>query len=314
MEYRQFNKSGLFVSEIGIGTNRFGHKVDKKDVVKIIHCCVDNNINHIDTANVYANGKSEEILGESFGNLRNNFIIGTKVGWNNSYDNDLGLLSSRSIHYHVNNSLKKLKTDYIDILWLHKWDNFTHIDETLNTINSLINIGKVRYIGISNFNPWQTALTVIKAKTNYNIDIIATQSEYNLINRKTYTELNECLNYFNLSFVPFFPLASGFLTGKYKNNVIPTNSRAEWADYMKDMFKSNYFSFIEDLSFIAAQYKRSLTELSIAWLLSHQNVTSVINGVRNVKQLKLNIKSSGFQIDEKDLLLIKSLYTKHFKL
>ena len=313
MEYRQFNKTGLFVSEIGIGTNRFGHKVDKKDVVKILHYCVDNNINHIDTANVYANGKSEEILGESFGNLRKDFIIGTKVGWNNSYDNDLGLLSSRSINYHVNNSLTKLKTDYIDILWLHKWDNTTRIDETLTTINSLINLGKIRYIGISNFNSWQTALTLVKAKTIYNIEIIATQSEYNLINRNTYSELHECLKYFNLSLVPFFPLASGFLTGKYKKNVIPKNSRAEWADYMKVMFKSNYFSFLEELSVIAKRYKCSLTEISIAWLLSHSNVTSVINGVRNVKQLKENIKSSGIQINMNDLILIDSMYEKHFK-
>jgi len=86
MEYRQFNKTGLYVSEIGIGTNRFGHKVDKNNVIEILHYCVDNNINHLDTANVYANGKSEEILGESFGNLRKNFIIRTKVGWDNSFD------------------------------------------------------------------------------------------------------------------------------------------------------------------------------------------------------------------------------------
>jgi len=313
MEYRQFNKTGLYVSEIGIGTNRFGHKVDKNNVIEILHYCVDNNINHLDTANVYANGKSEEILGESFGNLRKNFIIGTKVGWDNSFDNGLGLLSSRSINYHVNNSLKKLKTDYIDILWLHKWDNTTHIDETLKTINSLINQGKIRYIGISNFNSWQTALTIVKAKTCYNFEIIATQSEYNLINRTAYSELYECLNYFNLSFVPFFPLASGFLTGKYKKDIIPRDSRAEWADYMKDMFKSNNFSYLEGLSSIAKRYERSLTELSIAWLLSNASVTSVINGVRNVKQLKENTKSSGLKIKKNDLLLIEEMYKKNFK-
>ena len=121
------------------------------------------------------------------------------------------------------------------------------------------------------------------------------------------------MKYFNLSLVPFFPLASGFLTGKYKKNVIPENSRAEWADYMKVMFKSNYFSFLEELSVIAKRYECSLTEISIAWLLSHSNVTSVINGVRNVKQLKENIKSSGIQINMNDLILIDSMYEKHFK-
>ena len=134
MKYRQFKKSGLYVSEIGIGTNRFGHNVDQKDVNKIIHYCLDEGINYIDTANTYANGKSEESLGNAFDNNRKSFIIGTKVGWPNDFDANQGLLSSKSLFWHVDQSLVKLNTDYIDILWLHKWDEDTPIIETLNAI------------------------------------------------------------------------------------------------------------------------------------------------------------------------------------
>ena len=301
MRYRTFNNTGLTVSEIGIGTNRFGHNVDQKEVNNILTACKNYGVNFLDTANVYANGRSEECIGKYLKDNRKDFVIATKVGWPNDDDKGHGRLSAVNVNYHVENSLKKLNTDYIDILYLHKWDEITPISETLRNINILINQGKIRYLAISNFNQWQTALTYNLAKTTYDIEIIALQSEFNLIKRNIYSEMEDLLKYLNINFIPFFPLASGFLTGKYKKDIIPVGSRGEWSDNMKDMFSDKYFKYIEELEVITKIKKISLSELAINWLLCFGNITSVICGVRSVKQLEMNIKSINCILSKEEL-------------
>ena len=301
MRYRTFNNTGLTVSEIGIGTNRFGHNVDQKEVNNILTACKNYGVNFLDTANVYANGRSEECIGKYLKDNRKDFVIATKVGWPNDDDKGHGRLSAVNVNYHVENSLKKLNTDYIDILYLHKWDEITPISETLRNINILINQGKIRYLAISNFNQWQTALTYNLAKTTYDIEIIALQSEFNLIKRNIYSEMEDLLKYLNIDFIPFFPLASGFLTGKYKKDIIPVGSRGEWSDNMKDMFSDKYFKYIEELEVITKIKKISLSELAINWLLCYGNITSVICGVRSVKQLEMNIKSINCILSKEEL-------------
>ena len=309
MKYRTFNKTGLTVSEIGIGTNRFGHNVDQKEVNKILSTCQDNGVNFLDTANVYADGRSEECIGKYLNNKRKDFVVATKVGWPNELDKGHGRLSAVNIHFHVENSLIKLKSDYIDILYLHKWDEITPIYETLKNINILINQGKVRYVAISNFNQWQTALTYKLAKTVFDIEVIALQSEFNMMKREAYMEAEELLKYVKMNFIPFFPLASGFLTGKYKKNVIPKGSRGEWSDHMKVMFSDKYYKFIKDLEKITKRNNITLPELAISWLLYYENITSVICGVRSVDQLKMNLKSAHILLDNDDLKQIDDAYS-----
>ena len=309
MKYRTFNKTGLTVSEIGIGTNRFGHNVDQKEVNKILSTCQDNGVNFLDTANVYADGRSEECIGKYLKNKRKDFVVATKVGWPNELDKGHGRLSAVNIHFHVENSLIKLKSDYIDILYLHKWDEITPIYETLKNINILINQGKVRYVAISNFNQWQTALTYNLAKTVFDIEVIALQSEFNMMKREAYMEAEELLKYVKMNFIPFFPLASGFLTGKYKKNVIPKGSRGEWSDHMKVMFSDKYYKFIKDLENITKRNNITLPELAISWLLYYENITSVICGVRSVDQLKMNLKSANILLDNDDLKQIDDAYS-----
>ena len=309
MKYRTFNKTGLTVSEIGIGTNRFGHNVDQKEVNKILSACQDNGVNFLDTANVYADGRSEECIGKYLKNKRKDFVVATKVGWPNELDKGHGRLSAVNIHFHVENSLIKLKTDYIDILYLHKWDEITPIYETLKNINILINQGKVRYVAISNFNQWQTALTYNLAKTVFDFEVIALQSEFNMMKREAYMEAEELLKYVKMNFIPFFPLASGFLTGKYKKNVIPKGSRGEWSDNMKVMFSDKYYKFIKDLEIISKRNNITLPELAISWLLYYENITSVICGVRSVDQLKMNLKSANILLDNDDLKQIDDAYS-----
>jgi len=309
MKYRTFNKTGLTVSEIGIGTNRFGHNVDQKEVNKILSACQDNGVNFLDTANVYADGRSEECIGKYLKNNRKDFVVATKVGWPNELDKGHGRLSAVNIHFHVENSLKKLKTDYIDILYLHKWDEITPIYETLKNINILINQGKIRYVAISNFNQWQTALTYNLAKTVFDIEVIALQSEFNMMKREAYLEAEELVKYVKMNFIPFFPLASGFLTGKYKKNVIPKGSRGEWSDHMKVMFSDKYYKFIKDLENITKRNNITLPELAISWLLYYGNITSVICGVRSIEQLNMNLKSANFLLDNDDLKKIDDAYS-----
>ena len=308
MKYRTFHNTGLTVSEIGIGTNRFGHNVDQKEVNNILTACKNYGVNFLDTANVYANGRSEECIGKYLKDNRKDFVIATKVGWPNDDDKGHGRLSAVNVNYHVENSLKKLNTDYIDILYLHKWDEITPISETLRNINILINQGKIRYLAISNFNQWQTALTYNLAKTTYDIDIIALQSEFNLIKRNIFSEMEDLLKYLNINFIPFFPLASGFLTGKYKKDIIPVGSRGEWSDNMKEMFSDKYYKYIEELEVITKIKKISLSELAINWLLCFGNITSVICGVRSVKQLEMNIKSINCILSKEELEQIDAAY------
>ena len=146
MKYRYFQGSGLSVSEIGIGTNRFGHKVNQKEVCSIINECLNLGINHIDTANVYAKGESEKLIGNAIDKRRHDFVIATKVGWPNDSDKLHGKLSSVYIFKNVEQSLISLKTDYIDILYLHQWDDVTPLDETLSALKTLKDQGKIRLL------------------------------------------------------------------------------------------------------------------------------------------------------------------------
>ena len=176
----------------------------------------------------------------------------------------------------------------------------------------MINQGKIRYIAVSNFNSWQTALTYTLAGREFNMNLIANQSEYNLIKRNVYNELNELVNYIDIAFIPYFPLASGFLTGKYKKNTIPKNSRGEWADYMKKYFKGQFYEFIEKLKIISDEKNISLSELSLSWLLYQKNISSVICGIRSAEQLNLNKKAVDVNLNKNDLKNIEKLYNNYF--
>ncbi len=309
MNYRFFQETGLSVSTIGIGTNRFGHKVDQSEVVNIIDECLNLGINHIDTANVYAKGESEKLIGKAIKKRRHDFVVATKVGWPNDNDKAHGKLSSVNIFKNVEQSLVSLGTDYIDILYLHQWDDNTPIEETLKALKTLENQGKIRFVALSNFNPWQTAMFNTFAEHRYNIRPICIQSEFNLLKHDKYNEICSYLDYEKFDFIPFFPLASGFLTGKYSNNVIPNNSRATWATYMKDLFTEKNFKFLQDLEDFCKKFNISLTQLSLGWLLTHSNIPSVICGVRSVDQLQENVSAIDVQFDLSDL---NSILRIHF--
>jgi aryl-alcohol dehydrogenase-like predicted oxidoreductase len=216
MEYRQLGHSGARVSVIGLGTNRFGSDVvPQGEVSNLVDAAQDMGINFIDTADVYTGGRSEETLGEALKGRWDKFVLATKfVGRIGKGTNDRG--ASR---YHLMNaveaSLRRLQSDHIDLYYVHRWDEDTPIEETLRALDDLIRAGKVRYIGGSEFSSWQLAHANLLAEVRGWTPFAAMQSHYHMLERSVEREVLPCCGAHGVGFVPFFPLASGLLTGKY---------------------------------------------------------------------------------------------------
>lgn len=311
MQYRKLGNSGLDISTVGIGTNNFGRRMDLNATQEVIHKAIDLGINFFDTSNTYGNQLSEEYIGKTITKeLRKNVVIATKVGMDmGGIPNKIGA-SRTHILEQVDNSLKRLNTDYIDLYQIHVPDPNTPILETLTTLNDLVRNGKVRYIGCSNYAGWQIAEAMETSKRASIESFVSNQPEYSMLNRSIEKEiLPACKNY-KLGILPFFPLANGFLTGKYKRNQPPpTGTRlSENSESAKMYFTPENFDIIEKLEKIADDADRTITELAISWLLSNQSVSSVISGATKPIQLEINAKAADWILtktilDEIELIL-----------
>ena len=216
MEYRQLGNSGLKVSAIGLGTNQFGGKVDQKGVNAIIDAALDAGINFIDTADAYQKGRSEETLGIALKGKWDRALIATKVFFpTGEGPNDRGV-SRYHILEAVEASLRRLQTDHIDLYQVHRWDDTTPVEETLHALDDLIRSGKVRYIGASNYAAWQLARTNLLAELKGWTPFVSIQNHYHMLERDQENEMIPFCNAHNAGILPYFPLAGGFLTGKYK--------------------------------------------------------------------------------------------------
>ena len=217
MNYRQIGKSGIQVSEIGLGTNQFGtDQVDQSKVDEIINTAEDLGINFIDTANIYTNGISEQMIGKSLQGRWNRFIVATKFSMKNGPGpNDRGA-SRYHILNSVEDSLKRLNSNHIDLYYVHRWDDITPIEETLSTLDNLIQTGKVRYVGGSAFFSWQLARANLLAEIHGWSHFIAMQSHYHMLERSVEAEMLPLCKDQSIGFIPYFPLAGGFLTGNTK--------------------------------------------------------------------------------------------------
>ena len=262
MEYRQLGCSGVRVSVIGLGTNRFGSPpLPQEEVTRIIDYAQEAGINYIDSANSYVKTQSEATLGRALKGRWDKFVIGTKF-YNPTGDgtNDRG--ASR---YHIMNaceaSLRRLQTDHIDLYYLHRWDDCTPIEETLRALDDLVRMGKVRYIACSNLAAWQLAHANLLAEVRGWSKFVVIQSEYSLLERDVEKEVLPYCRAQNVGFVPYHPLAGGFLTGKYRRGLPPPpGSRGETAPYMKKyMAGAHYYDGVERLAGLGAG-ARSLPE------------------------------------------------------
>jgi aryl-alcohol dehydrogenase-like predicted oxidoreductase len=302
MEYRQLGQSGVRVSVIGLGTNQFGRKVDQRGVDEIITAAADLGINLIDTADAYGAGQSEELLGHALEGRREQFIVASKV-FHKMGDgpNDFGA-SRHHILQGINASLSRLQTDYLDLYQIHRWDDTTPIEETLRALDDLVSSGMVRYVGASNFAAWQMAKANLLAEFRGWTPFVTIQAHYHLLERGVEEEMIPYCQAHNVGFIPYFPLAGGFLTGKYRRDEQPPpGSRGESSSYVQRYLTPANFDKLEKLSAWAEARGRSMTDLAHAWLLAQPQVCSVISGVTRLEQLEQNAGGAGWILSADEL-------------
>lgn len=307
MEYRRLGNSGLKVSAVGLGTNALGSRADEQTSVKIINQALELGVNFIDTAESYTQGHSEEIIGKALKGKRSQAIIATKFGHMRTIGpKDNG--GSRSyIIKAVENSLKRLDTDYIDLYYLHTPDTTTPIEETLLTLDGLVRAGKVRYIACSNFAAWQLCEAAWTSRTHNLEPFIAAQSRYNLLDRSIEQEIVPCCQAYGLSVVPWGPLASGFLTGKYQPAPEAPARFAPSSNIYRDVFTQSSFDKLAKLEAFAKERGHGVGELAVAWLLSHPWLGSVITGATKVEQVSANAAAGEWKLTVEEAALVDKI-------
>ena len=316
MNYRNLGNSGILVSEIGLGTNNFGRKLNYKESEVIIKSTLDHGINLLDTADMYSNGLSEEYIGKATKENRDQYIIASKGGMNpmpsptdtkvaqriNEGPNKSGL-SSVHIKRSVDESLKRLQTDYIDLYQTHIFDPYTRQEETLKALDDLVTQGKIRYIGCSNYMAFELVEGIHISRKYGWAEFATIQPEFSMFEREPESELIHACDKYNVGILPYFPLASGFLTGKYKRNLIPEDGRLAGGNtaWSEKWLNDENFEIIENLELWANKKGISMVQLAFAWLLSKRSVSSVIAGATKVEQVKSNSEASGVELTKNDL-------------
>nr|WP_180206629.1 aldo/keto reductase [Pseudomonas sp. SbOxS1]NYU06888.1 aldo/keto reductase [Pseudomonas sp. SbOxS1] len=313
MSYRTLGHSGLQVSTLTLGTMMFGEQTNTEDSLRIIDKAWDQGINFIDTADVYTNGRSEEIVGEAIASRRQEWVLATKVGFGpvDGVPNRSGL-SRKHIFNGIEASLTRLGTDYLDIYYLHREDHNTPLEVTVSAIGDLIRQGKIRYWGLSNYRGWRIA-EVIRVADKLGVDRpVISQPLYNIVNRQAETEQLTAAQNYGLGVVPYSPLARGVLSGKYAPDAKPdANSRAGRAD--KRILETEWRVESLRIAQKIAQYTQErgvgIVEFAIAWVLNNSAVTSAIVGPRTEEQWDAYTKAQAVQITAEDEAFIDSLVT-----
>jgi aryl-alcohol dehydrogenase-like predicted oxidoreductase len=303
MEFRRVGNSGLVVSVVGLGTNNFGMKLDLAQTREVVDAALENGITLFDTADSY--GASEERLGEILQGRRDDVILATKFGSDVrkrglSNGEDWGARGSRRyVVRAVESSLRRLRTDWIDLYQLHWPDPATPIEETLAALDDLVRAGKVRYLGSSNMRGWQVAEAEWTARTRHLHRFVSAQNEYSLLNRGIETELVPALQEYRIGLLPYFPLASGLLTGKYRRGAAaPQNSRlANRPEQLTD----DAFDKVEALESFAKQRGVSILDVAIGGLAAQPAVASVIAGATSRNQVERNVAAGRWQPSREDL-------------
>jgi aryl-alcohol dehydrogenase-like predicted oxidoreductase len=311
MELRNLGQSGLRVSAIGLGCNNFGGRIDDDATRAVIHKALDLGITLFDTADTYGErGGSETTMGKILGDDRKRIVLATKFGMPMD---DVGVKvggSRRYIMQAVEDSLRRLRTDWFDLYQIHAPDARTPIEETLRALDDLIHQGKVRYIGCSNFPAWQVVEAQWTAKTNNLHAFVSCQDEYSLLTRQVVEpQLKPAMLKHGMGLLPFFPLASGLLTGKYRRNTaLPAGTRLASTQRLADRYLTERnWPIAEKLGDFAQQRGRTLLELAFSWLLAQSPVASVIAGATRPEQLEQNVKAGAWKLSPEELAEIDSI-------
>ena len=309
MKYRQLADTGVFVSELCLGAMTFGGVgqmwemiggLDQPAVDALVHRAVDAGINFIDTADVYATGESEVMLGKALGNRRHDIVLATKVrGRMGKNPNQVGL-SRLHIMNAVEASLKRLGTDYIDLYQIHRWDTLTAVDDTLRALDDLVRAGKVRYIACSNLPAWYLMKTLAVSR-DLKIDRFrCVQSYYSLAGRDLERETIPLLKDQGLGLLVWSPLAGGLLSGKFTREATDQSARRAKFDF-PPVDREKLFAIVDVLIQIAKTHGSTVAQVALAWVLSNPAVTSVIIGAKKMTQLDDNLKSVDLTLTAHDL-------------
>jgi aryl-alcohol dehydrogenase-like predicted oxidoreductase len=304
MQLRNLGKSGLRVSTVGLGCNNFGGRLDLEASRRVVHKALDLGITFLDTADIYGDsGGSETILGEVLGDRRKEIVLATKFGMVMSEERQLKGASRRYIMSAVEDSLRRLKTEWIDLYQLHTPDPLTPIEETLRALDDLVRQGKVRYIGCSNLPAWQVVEAQWTSRTLGLEAFVSCQDEYSLLVHDIERELVPAAQAYGLGMIPYFPLASGLLTGKYKHNApLPEGTRLANTQRLASRYMTERnWRKVERLNAFCEARNRSLLELAFSWLLSRPQVASVIAGATRPEQVEQNVAAAGWELSQDDL-------------
>ncbi|CAN7533701.1 aldo/keto reductase [Phenylobacterium sp. LjRoot219] len=308
MRFRRLGGSGLLVSEVGLGCNNFGGRLDAGRTEQVVKAALDAGVNLFDTADVYGETRSEEFLGQALGARRREAIIATKFGLQMGDRWKQGG-SRRWILQAVEDSLKRLGTDYIDLYQLHRFDPATPLEETLRALDDLVTAGKVRYVGCSNFAAWQLADAAWTAKVGGCSGFVSVQNEFSLLVRGAEPELLPACARFGVGFLPYFPLASGMLSGKYRRGQAPGEGTrlAGWGPRADRVLNESNFDTVERLAGWAEARGHSLLELAFAWLLGHAEVPSVIAGATSPEQVRANVAAADWRLTPAEVAEVSAL-------
>jgi aryl-alcohol dehydrogenase-like predicted oxidoreductase len=313
MEYRRLGNSGLQVSLAGLGCNNFGMRIDAEQTRAVVHRALDEGITLFDTADIYGNrGQSEQMLGNALGNRRHEIVLASKFGMAMGDGPYKTGGARRYIMAACEASLKRLGTDYLDLYQIHQPDPATPEEETLATLDNLVRAGKVRYLGNSNYAGWQVADAAWIAKEHGWAPYVSAQNHYNLLNREIEKELMPACRHFGVGILPFFPLASGFLTGKYRRGEEPKQGTrfAAMRRLADPMMTEANFKTIEQLDEFARKRDHSLTELAVGWLATQPEISSVISGATSPEQVKENAKAIDWRLTAEEMAEVGKITKK----
>lgn len=310
MEFRNLGRSGLRVSTVGLGCNNFGMKLDEAGTKAVVHAAIDAGITLFDTADMYGGrGGSETHMGAVLGEKRKQIVLATKFGWEMDDAGRKRGGSRKWIMEAVEDSLRRLRTDWIDLYQLHKPDPLTPIDETLRALDDLVRAGKVRYVGCSNLPAWQMVEAHFAAELANVGGFVSAQEEYNILNRSIERDVLPVARKYGFGLLPYFPLASGLLTGKYQREAMPEGARlTDNPQFAGRQYVSDAnWPKVEKLDAFAKERGHTLLELAFAWLLAEPATASVIAGATKPEQVAGNVGAASWHLSAEEKATVDSI-------
>ncbi|WP_313999244.1 aldo/keto reductase [uncultured Paenibacillus sp.] len=300
MEYRLLGRSGLAVSELCLGTMTFGNTTSEEDSIAMIHRFLEAGGNFLDTADVYVDGRSEEIVGKAIKDRRSEVVLATKVRFATAkHPNGVGV-SRKHMLDGVEASLRRLQTDYIDLYQMHVWDQATPIEETLRTLDDLVSSGKVRYIGCSNYLAWQLMKSLAYSDFNRFVRFISIQPQYSLVSREMDREIMELCLSEQVGVIPWAPLGSGFLTGRYgreeprSGRLTSKSGESSWTNRSTE----KNFAILDEVCKAAGELGKTPAQVALRWLIQRPGITAPIFGASTLEQYEDDIGAAGWTMPE----------------